>query len=324
MSESTSSRLSVLCVTPDRLETLFPLFRALAAQTIANQIEIVVLAPAAVMHDPLPFAETIFFRVTRHLAAAHLTNPQLRAAAVRLATSQYIVFTEDHCFPEQQWAAALVAALDTGALGAGPVMISANTDSSVSQANFLLEYGEWSHAGAAGTVRHLPGHNSAYHRDRLVALGDRLEAVLELESPWLWEESASGAKLLCVAGARSHHFNFSTLRSSLPLRFHGGRVFGANRARSWSMVKRVMWACALPLIVAVRWRRSLAQATKFMPGQPLVFHLVLPTLLTADSIGEVAGYLTGSGQAIARVSGLEFHRGRFTNGVPVRPPFLDS
>lgn len=312
--------MSMLCITPDRLETLHPLFRALAAQTIASRLEIVLLAPADVIDDAMPFPEGTFHSVSRQTSTPNATNPQLRSAAVRLARAPYVAFTEDHCFPERDWAAALVAALDTGAMAAGPMMVNANPVNPVSRANFLLEYGPWSDAGAAGPARHLPGHNSAYRRDVLVALGDQLPQVLELESPWLWREVERGATLLCVPTARSHHFNFSVLRPALPLRFHGGRVFGANRAQAWSLPLRILWAGALPLIIAVRWRRALEQASRFMPRQSLRFHAIVPLLLSADSLGEVAGYLFGTGDAVKRISGLEYHRGRFTQGVPVVPP----
>jgi hypothetical protein len=316
--------LSVLCITPDGMETLAPLFRALAAQTIAKRLEIVLVAPAERVQEPLPFADDVFATVTRCIGSPGQTNPQLRSVAVRAASAPYIAFTEDHCFPEPGWADALVKALESGALGAGPVMINANPQDFVSRANFLLEYGPWSHAGAGGRVRHLPGHNSAYRRDVLVALGPKLEHVLELESPWLWQETERGATLLCVADARSHHFNFSVLGPALPLRFHGGRVFGSNRASDWSLPKRVVWAAALPLIIAIRWKRALEQAAQFMPRQSLRFHAVVPLLLTADSLGEITGYLLGAGGAMQSISGLEYHRGRFTEGVRVVPPFLDE
>ena len=319
--EASDPLLSVLCITPDKLATLAPLLDALVAQTIATRLEIVLVAPAATISEALPAGAEAFACVTRCTGAPDATNPQLRASAVRVARAPYIAFTEDHCFPEPGWAEALVDALESGAMGAGPVMVNANPKSAISRANFLLEYGPWSHAGANGRVRHLPGHNSAYRRDVLVALGNQLEPVLELESPWLWKESERGATLLCVANARSHHFNFSVLGPALPLRYQGGRVFGSNRARAWSLPKRVMWTAALPLIIAVRWKRALEQAAQFMPSQPLHFHVVVPLLLAADSLGEVTGYLLGAGDAMQRISGLEYHRGRFTEGVPVVPPF---
>jgi len=312
--------LAVLCLTPDSLRTLDPLFTALEAQTIAARLELVVLAPAACRDEALPFDERHFARVQRVDTTPGTTNPAMRARGVQYATAPYVVFTEDHCFPEPEWAAALVAALDTGAMGAGPMMVNANPDDPTSCVNFLLEYGPWSHPSAAGAQRHLPGHNSAYRRDALLAHGERLADVLRLESPWLWEATANGARLVCVPEARAHHFNFSVVLPALPLRFHGGRVFGATRSANWGAAKRALYAGALPLIIALRWWRVVRQATRDMPGRvSLAMHLRFPVLLAADSCGEAYGYLAGVGDAMHRISGLEFHRGRFTRGVPVVP-----
>src|SRR6186713_2516119 len=138
-SDTSRPLLSVLCITPDTVATLTPLFSALAAQSIAKQLEIVLVAPAATINEPLPFESDTFSILTRATGAPDATNPQLRASAVRLARAPYIAFTEDHCFPEPRWAEALVEALQSGAMGAGPVMVNANPDDAVSRANFLLE-----------------------------------------------------------------------------------------------------------------------------------------------------------------------------------------
>lgn len=319
----TPSALSVLCITPDTLQTLSPLLAALATQTMAARLEIVLLAPATARAEPLPVDPRTFAAVRRLELTPGATNPVLRARAVQAATAPYVVFTEDHCFPEPGWAAALIAALDGGAVGAGPMMVNANPDDPTSCVNFLLEYGPWSYPDAAGAQRHLPGHNSAYRRDLLLALGEGLARVLQLESPWLWDLTAGGARVECVPAARSHHFNFAELGPALPLRFHGGRVYGATRAAPWSVWRRVLYAGALPLIIAIRWWRVLQQAPRSLPdGLTMAMHARLPLLLTADVLGEVTGYLAGSGDAIQRISGLEFHRGRFTRGVPVRPGWL--
>lgn len=317
--------LSVLCITPDTLQTLAPLFAALAAQTIAARLEIVLLAPATVREEPLPVDARQFALVRRLDAPAGATNPVLRAHAVRAATAPYVAFTEDHCFPEPAWAASLVAALDAGAVGAGPLMVNANPDTPTSCVNFLLEYGPWSYPAAAGAQRHLPGHNSAYRRELLQALGERLPVVLQLESPWLWDLTAGGARVDCVPAARSHHFNFAELGPALPLRFHGGRVYGATRAAGWPLWRRLLYAGALPLIIGLRWWRVLQQAPHTLPrGPTMAMHVRLPLLLTADVLGEVCGYVLGAGDAMERISGLEFHRGRFTCGVPVRPGWLPA
>lgn len=317
--EVPAPRLSVLCVTPDSLRTLEPLFTALAAQTIASALEVVVIAPASTRAEPLPPACARFASVQRVDTIPGAISAALRALGVQRATAKYVVFTEDHCFPEPGWAAALVSALDDGAMGAGPIMVNANPDHPTSRVNFLLEYGPWSHPSAGGAQRHLPGHNSAYRREALLELGPRLAEVLQLESPWLWDATAKGARVECVPDARAHHFNFAVMTAAIPLRFHAGRVYGATRSSLWGWPKRLLYAGALPLIIALRWWRVLQQAAKLLPEVSLAMHLRFPLLLAADSVGEVSGYLAGIGSASLYLTDIEFHRGRFTRGVPVVP-----
>jgi hypothetical protein len=316
-------RLSVICVTPDCIATLASLFHALRAQSIAKQLEVIIVGPPQLAADDLSEWREAFQTVRCAALEWPFINAKARTLAVGLASAPTLVFTEDHCFPEPEWAEALAAAVEAGADGAAPLMVSANSNGPVAELNFLLEYGPWSTLDAASRPQiHLPGHNSAYRRDFLPTDPAELVNILQLESPWLWEQATRGAKLVVTRRARSHHFNFSLLGPSLPLRFLGGRLFGACRALNWPLPKRLLGAAALPLIIALRWWRTLGSARQLTPNRGAKFHLLLPLLLCSDSLGEVVGYLCGAGDAASLVSELEFHRGRFTAGIAVVPPFL--
>ena len=315
-------RLSVICITPDRIETLTGLLAALRAQTIAQQLEVIIVGPPRLAASDLGELRQSFQQVACATLEWLFVNAAARAMAVGLAGAEHIVFTEDHCFPEPEWAESLLAALDAGADGVAPLMVSANSNTVVADINFLLEYAPWATAAAEHQQTHLPGHNSAYRRAFLPADPDELPAVLTLESPWLWQQAARGAHLVFEPRARSHHFNFALLGPSLPLRFHGGRIFGASRARNWPLAKRLIAALVLPLIIALRWSRTLAAARQLAPKRSAKFHLLLPLVLGFDSLGEAAGYLCGIDTAALRVSALEFHRARFTAGIAVTPPFV--
>jgi hypothetical protein len=97
------------------------------------------------------------------------------------------------------------------------------------------------------------------------------------------------------------------------LRFLGGRMFAAARARTWSTARRLFYAAACPLIPVVRLRRAVHDLRR--SGQ--LWHLlpqVLPMLvvgLVCDAAGEMAGYLFGGGQAMRTLTEMEFHRHRF-------------
>ncbi|HJY85862.1 MAG TPA: hypothetical protein VKE24_03405 [Candidatus Acidoferrales bacterium] len=91
-------------------------------------------------------------------------------------------------------------------------------------------------------------------------------------------------------------------------------MFAAFRARNeqWSLVRRLLFALAAPLIPVVRFRRILKELRH--PGRPT--HLlwrVMPALLVGlavDGAGQMLGYALGAGTALKKLVYFEFHRYR--------------
>lgn len=257
----------------------------------------------------------------RHVAVPDDTPfDAARAAGVRAATARVVAFTEDHSFPRAGWAAALLRAIDDGAAVVGPVVENGNPRSRVSWANFLLEYGEWMPPGRRAGHAHLPGHNSAYRRDVLLAQGDRLTSLLESESVLHWQLAREGHRLVQEPGARTRHVNFSRLGASLALRYHLGRRFAASRCGEWSRVRRFAYAAAFPAIALVRAVRvgrlgaGTSDRTQVLASLPLVTGLVL-----VASLGEAVGNITGTaGSSAGYLSDIEHDRRRFTSAGDVR------
>jgi hypothetical protein len=65
----------------------------------------------------------------------------------------------------------------------------------------------------------------------------------------------------------------------------------------------------LPFLRTWRLRASLRQHAS--PSRPWLVPLLF-VLLVVDALGELAGYISGPGAAIAAMNDLEFHRDRFT------------
>jgi len=238
---------------------------------------------------------------------------EARAAAVRAAAAPLVAFTEDHSFPQPGWASALVAAFNHGASVVGPVVENGNPRSIVSRANFLLEYGEWMPPGRRHGHSHLPGHNSAYRRDVLLALGDRLTSMIEAESVLHWELARDGHRLTQEPHAITRHVNFSRLWPSLALRYHLGRQFAARRASSWSATKRLAYAAAFPLIALVRVVRVALLGIR-SPELPAVMAALpmVALMVTVSSIGEAVGNITRqTGSSRDYLSDIEHDRQRF-------------
>jgi hypothetical protein len=238
---------------------------------------------------------------------------EARARGVRAARAPIVAFTEDHSFPEPGWAAALVAAFTDGVSVVGPVVQNANPGSAVSWANFLLEYGEWMPPARRHGHAHLPGHNSAYRRDVLLALGDGLTRMIEAESVLHWALAGEGHRLAQEPGAVTRHTNFSRFAPSVELRYHLGRQFAARRSAQWSIGRRAAYAVAFPLVALVRVAR-VARMGVGSPDLPAVAK-ALPTvavMVTVSSVGEAVGYVTRqAGSSAAYLSDIEHDRRRF-------------
>lgn len=308
-----SPLMSVVVITPDCYATIRKTIGHLRSQKICGSLEVVLVAPSAreLCVDESEMQRFLRYKIVE--VGPVSSTARARAMGAREAGAPIVAFAEDHAFPAPGWAEALIKRHQENWAAVGPVMTNANPRSMTSWANLLIEYAQWLDPTEGGEREHLPGHNGSYKRDVLLAYGERLEAMLDAESILHWDLRAKGHKLYLEPKARTFHQNFSLHSPSLALRFNGGRLFAASRARAWPMWRRAFFACASPLIPAVRGLRITREL--FRPGRPR--HLlprVLPLLIVGlvfDGAGEMAGYAFGAGRAMAKLSDMEFHRERY-------------
>ena len=303
-------RLSIVLACSDAYPTIAATLGYLRAQTGKESIELVLVA-CSKQALALPENAVEGFQGCKIVEiGAFETIGQANAAGVRAASAPIVAFAEDHCFPEPGWAAALLRAHEGPWAAVGPVIANANPRSAVSWADYLIGYGPWADPTPSSEVDLLPGHNSSYKRDVLLGYGDRLEAMLASESVLHMDLRAHGERLYLSSDARAAHVNFSLTRSWLGVQVHNGRVFGAARAASWSLARRIVYAAASPLIPVVRcWR---AAGALLAPGRPRrELPRVLPALalgLSLDGLGQMLGYALGAGRSAARMADYEFRR----------------
>lgn len=287
--------------------------RHLRAQTISGHLELILLF--AHDSDPAvpPGALDGFFSSTIRRIPAASSVAQANAAGVRLATAPVVAFAEDHCFPEPGWAAALVDAHRGPYAAVGPEIAIANPGSVVAWCDFLIGYGPWMSPARAGEAPFLPGHNSSYKREVLLAYGGQLEHMLEAETVLHFDLVRQGRRLLVEPRARAAHLNFALWRVWLPMQFHGGRVFAASRAAAWPWWRKALYAGLSPLIPAVRLLRCARELLQ--PGRPRhQLPRLLPALATGlvcDGAGQAVGYLAGAGRSPLHVARYEHNRVRF-------------
>ena len=307
-----SPLLSVVLLTPDTFRSIQKTVRHLHEQTVREQLEVIVAAPEATLADLPSEAVQRFNRFEIvEVGPIHSTGTA-RAEAVRYATAPVVALAEDHCFPEPDWAERIIEAHREDWVAVGPVLSNANPDSALSWAHLCIEYGPWLHAEEPLDAEHLPGHNSSYKREVLLTYGDRLSKMLDAESVMHWDLRSRGHRLLLDPSINTNHLNFSRLGTSFLLRFYGGRLFGAARAREWSLWKRAAYFIASPMIPLIRLRRSIRYLWA-MPGQRRRWPKVVPAMflmLLVDGVGEAWGYLAGVGQSLPKLTALEFHRDR--------------
>ncbi len=306
---STEPAFSVVLAMADHAGTIETTVRHLRRQTIADRIELVVVTPSSAEVDAPRFFGFSSHRIVRIEPGAPAGRGS--AAGVRAARAPIVAFAEDHCFPDPGWAEALLAGY-TGEDVAmvGPAFRNANPGTLVSWCDFVIGYGPWLDASPAGDRPFLAGHNSSYRRAVLMEHDARLDELLAAETVLHLELRRRGLRLVLEPRATARHTNFARLGSWLPVQYHAGRVFAAERARSWSWWRRGLYAAGSPLIPAVRFARAAAHLRRAMRPRPSLLRLapLLALGLAVDGLGQLSGYLAGAGASAHRLADLEVRR----------------
>jgi hypothetical protein len=299
-------------VTRDDVDGIARAVRHLAAQTIRDRIELVVVAPSRERLGPAVDSATgAGFHAVRIVEHGRITTRGTAAASgVRAASARIVGFVENHSFPEPGWAEALVRAHEGPWAVVGPTVENANPATRTSWINFLMTYGPWAGPVTAGEVDLLPFHNSAYKRAWLDGYGDRLGERLDDEY-WLQADiRARGGRLYLEPGARTAHMNETRLGTSLRLLFGQGRTFGRGRSTGWSRLRRAGYVVGAPAIPLLNLPRSLRDSARSLP--PTSLAASIPSILlhvAARGAGEVAAYVTGTHGDEAFLASHEFsHR----------------
>jgi len=304
--------LSAIIITPDCYATIARSVACLGAQSVAEKLEVVIVAPSADQlgtHD----LELQPFHSYQVVEVGEIASVgEANAAGVRRARAPVVALVEEHSYPQPGWAEALIEAHRQPWGSVGPVVGNANGDSLVAWADFLIAYGPWMDAYRGGIRDLLPGHNSSYKRALLLDYGPDLQAMLESEVALHLELRTKGHQLYLEPAARITHLNFERLPVWTRAQYHAGRAFAAARSERWSLPRRLLYAGAGPLIPLVRLSRILGQL-RGLGRPPLPFPAVLPALLyglAISAVGEIAGYALGAGVSVERLRDLEFHRAR--------------
>jgi glycosyl transferase family 2 len=312
MNDVCAAQMSVVLVTPDGYEAIRKTMEHLQGQTVADQLEIIIVSPSAGTLDFDATELSAFDRVRLVEVGEIKSTGRAIAAGVREASAPVVTYAEEHSYPDPGWAEALIKAHRQSWAVVGASIANANPVNMISWASLFTDFGPWVEPARSGEINHLPWHHTSYKRAVLSEYSPKLGRMLETEGILHRDLQAKGHRLYLESAAKTNHVNISRLSSYIGAEFHGARMFAANRARSskWSILQRLLYICRMPLIPLVRLRRVLrhifrtGRARELLPG-------ILPALaagLVADACGQLMGYAFGPGNAAQRRVSFELNR----------------
>lgn len=310
-------QLTIILAVGSSYDVIRKTIHFLLKQSIREQLELIIVTPLSQKLDANADDLACFGACKIVETGIPVSIGKANAAGIRQASARVVVMAEDHAFPEEDWASALVKAHQSPCVAVGPLVHNGNPESLVSWADFLIGYGPWMVGTEPGDVEFLPGHNTSYKRDVLLEYGAALEAMMEAETVLHWDLKSKGHEICLDENARIQHWNFSRLAPWLTAMFYSGRVFAGSRMAEghWTAPRRALYIAGSPLIPAVRFTRlcpKLSKTGKSYRGRLLLALMLVPGLLL-DGLGQMLGYAFGTGRAKDRLVRLEYDRGRHLN-----------
>ncbi|HEX6574995.1 MAG TPA: hypothetical protein VF042_08475 [Gemmatimonadaceae bacterium] len=307
--------LSVILVT-DHYHTISLVVACFAAQTIHEQVEMVIVLPEG-RADEVPVSELsqVLNGVRVVEVASIRPMPASRAAGVRATTAPVVFIGETHSFPHRRFAELIVDAHKGPWDVVVPGLLNANPSTPKSWAAFLLDYGYW-HAGLSPSpIGSGPTWNASYKREVLSELGDMLDTALSSGDELPHELRARNRRVYFEPRAHLDHTNVE-VSGWADERFLSGLIVGANRRKRWSVPRRAFYFAASPLIPFVLLYRT-ARPTALLLRDGSMPRGSLAALITGAFVrtaGEAAGYMSGISQEDEqRMEDYELYKLRFAS-----------
>lgn len=238
---NTSQRplVSVVVPTRDRPASLSRCLAALAAQTVSDNLEVIVVDDGST--DPAAIiAVTRQHGFVRLIRQHHAGPAAARNAGTRNARSNCLCFTDDDCEPVAGWAEALAHAIGAGADAVAGRALSVDPGSAIAAAaEIVAEAPELASVLSNGGLSFAPTNNLACRADVLAAVpfDERYRAAAGEDRDWCARLAAAGYLLRAEPGAELVHRPSETLRAFLRQQVRYGR--GAYRFRTSGARRRL-------------------------------------------------------------------------------------
>lgn len=300
-------KMSVVVAVVDGGAALAACLAALAAQDVADALEVIVPSDARCdlsgvrTQDPrvrfLELGEIATPHPAASLLAWHERIDRRRAAGLAAAGGDVVALIEDRVLPRRDWAARLLAAHaarpEAAAVGGA---VAEGATQALARAVYYCDYGRYQPPFAAGPAAWLSDVNVSYKRRALDATREQWRERYH-ESSVHWRLREAGELLFTtpdavVEAARGELALGALLRERVAF----GRVFGFTRAQHAPLARRLAWLAltpALPFLlcarrVVERARRGSLLGAGFAAALPAIF-----VLSCAWSLGEALAYATG-------------------------------
>jgi hypothetical protein len=295
----TAPELSVILVAGSQRARAQRVLDALAAQTVAAGIEVVVID---VSRPSLPALDTSRLR-TKYVQRPDIDRwAAARLEGVRQASAGAVAFIEDHCFPARTWAEMILDAHQRAVVAVGYAFTNANPQSYVSRSSMMARYGGFAHPCRGGPSRFLSGNNVSYKRQTLLEFGAALEGLLAIDFNLQELLGQRGDAMFVESRAIAAHQNFTSVIKEGRAGHAYCRLLAARRAesQSWGSARRAVYGLAAPVAAPII---RMARLLRGLPGRRPLWWTVaagLPVIAIEyvfDASGESLGYLFGAGNA---------------------------
>ena len=294
-----SPALTVVVITGKARDRIARLLDALAGQSIAGALEVVIVSLAS-SEPGIDLPGGLDAVVANHPGSCDLGRA--RAEGVRRARAPLIAFLEDHTVPESRWAEQVCRTFQTLPLitAVSYAFVNGSPDTYFYRSVFMAEYGALAHPLPEGGAPAMAANNVAYRREALTAFGAGLDALIEIDY-FLQKAMGGNFQIAAAPLALLAHQTNRRLRDLVRGHFLYAQLFAHRRLQfeRWSLPKRVVAAAAVPLLVPLLRIERLFQA---LAGGPNVSRAAtaLPVILIlylAGALGEAWGLLHGKGPA---------------------------
>lgn len=309
----THAVLGVVVVITTHADDARGTFDALAKQSVADRLDVVIVAADEAALGDLASSLAGSFRSIQTVLAGPIDDVERATAeGFERVSASCTALVEDHAFPSEDWAEVTLAGHAAGYDVVGAPMRNANPAGALSWGNMLLAYGAWVEPTPGGEVRSLQGHNVSFRTQVLREFGDELPTLLRREGGLMDRLGEKGARFVLTGDGSIAHVNPSSFSATARLRVDAGRLYGAQRsvAEGWSAAKRLLYVIAAPLIPLVRLRRLYPEhfGNGRRAGQRERALVGLVSCLLLDAFGQMIGYAVGPGMAGARLAKIEIGR----------------